>query len=86
MIACFVYILCALTSILCAVLLYRRHRIAHSPLLFWSVWCFVCLALTNVLLFVDLVMFPQVSLLLLRNAISLAGMLMLIYGLVQHRN
>lgn len=82
MIAKVVFILCALTSILCAGLLRRQYRCHRAPLLFWSMWCFVCFAATNVLLFVDLVLIPQHDLSLLRSGINLAGMLMLIYGLI----
>ncbi len=49
-----VYILCAATSILCAVLLFRSYRASRAKLLFWSSLCFVGLALNNVLLILDL--------------------------------
>ena len=78
-----VYILCGLTSILCAVLLYRQHRLRRGGLLFWSTWCFLCLAATNVLLYVDLVVLPQVDLSTVRSAITLAGMMMLLYGMIR---
>jgi hypothetical protein len=78
-----VYILCALTSIACAILLFRRYRLTHGPLLFWSTWCFVCFALTNILLFLDLVVFPDIDLSVLRGSLSLAGMIMLLYGLIR---
>lgn len=78
-----VYILCGLTSILCAYLLYRQYRITRTGLLFWSTCCFLCLAATNVLLYVDLVLFPATDLSLLRNALTLAGMMMLLYGLIR---
>jgi hypothetical protein len=78
-----VYILCGLTSIVCALLLFRQYRVKRGGLLFWSTLCFVCFAITNVLLFVDLVMFPQVDLSVVRNAITLAGMMMLLYGLIR---
>jgi drug/metabolite transporter superfamily protein YnfA len=80
--AAFVYILCALTSVLCAVLLLRASRRTPTRLLFWSGNSFICLALANVLLFVDLVMVPNYDLLLLRNVITLSGVVMLLYGLI----
>lgn len=85
MIAQIVYVLCSLTSILCAGLLYRRSRANRSPLLFWSTWCFICLALTNVLLFLDFVIFPQINLSHARSLLTLAAMTMLIYGLIRER-
>jgi hypothetical protein len=83
MIAKIVYVLCGLTSVLCAALLYRRWRLDRKALLLWSTWCFICLAVTNVLLFVDLILFPQVDLSNVRSIVTLGGMLMLIYGLIR---
>jgi hypothetical protein len=45
-----VYILCAATSTLCAVLLVRGYRSSHARLLLWSAVCFVGLAANNILL------------------------------------
>jgi Family of unknown function (DUF5985) len=78
-----VYILCGLTSLICAFLLFRQYCRTRGGLLFWSTLCFVCLALTNVLLFIDLVMLPQIDLSVLRSGLTLAGMLMLLYGLIR---
>ncbi len=86
MMAKIVYVLCGLTSLLCAGLLFRCFRSTRAPLLFWSTWCFVCLAVTNVLLFVDLIIVPAVDLSVLRSAITLAGMVMLLYGLARERS
>lgn len=80
--AAFVYILCALTSVLCAALLLRASRRTPSRLLFWSGNSFIALALANVLLFVDLVMVPNYDLLLLRNIMTFSGVAMLLYGLI----
>ena len=78
-----VYVLCALTSIGCAILLFRQYQRTRGGLLFWSTWCFACFALTNVLLFVDLVMLPERDLSVIRSSLTLAGMLMLLYGLIR---
>ncbi len=78
-----VYLLCALTGILCAVLLARRWRNHPNALLFWSALCFFCLAITNVLLFADLVLLPQIDLTHARSLVTLLGMAMLIYGLIE---
>ena len=43
---------------------------------------FVGLALNNALLFVDLEVFPQTDLFLLRSLPALIGLLLLIYGLI----
>ncbi len=78
-----VYAACALTSILCAVLLFRSYRSSKARLLFWSCLCFVGLALNNILLFVDLVLTPPTTdLSMARNAIALAAMCSLLFGLI----
>jgi uncharacterized protein DUF5985 len=77
-----VYSLCALTSIVCAVLLLRGYRSARTPLLFWSSLCFAGLAFNNVLLLVDLVLIPDIDLRLLRSGSALVSFSLLLYGLV----
>ena len=79
-----VYLLCAATSVACALLLGRGYRRSGVPLLLWSTLCFVGLAIDNSLLFVDRVMVPDRTFLELRRLFSLAGVAVLIYGLVWH--
>lgn len=78
-----VYLLCALTSLACAILLFRGYRRSRTPLLFWSSLCFAGLVLNNVMLFVDLVVVPEVDLRMVRASIALASLSLLIYGLVE---
>ncbi len=68
-----VYLLCALASLACAVLLTRGYRATRAPLLFWSALCFFILVATNSLLFLDLIIFPQIDLALLRSGFTLAA-------------
>jgi hypothetical protein len=77
-----VYILCALTSIACAVLLVRGYFRSRMRFLLWSALCFVGLGLNNVLLFLDLIVFTQVDLSLWRNGVALAAVSIMVYGLV----
>jgi hypothetical protein len=77
-----VYLLCALTALLCAGLLLRAYGRGRVRLLLWSGVCFVGLALNNVLVFVDLVVAPQVDLFLWRNTVSLLAMGILVVGLI----
>lgn len=77
-----VYILCGVTSILCAVLLLRGYRASRTRLLFWAGLCFVGLGLDNVILFVDIVLLPDTDLYWWRTLAALAGMLVLLYGLI----
>lgn len=76
------YILCGLTSIACAVLLLRGYLTTRMPLLFWAALCFVGLTIDNALLFVDLVLLPHVDLFMLRTTAALAGMAVLLYGMI----
>lgn len=77
-----VYLLCALTSIACAALLLAAYRRSRARLLFWSFLCFAWLAVNNVLLVVDLTLIKGVDLSIPRVATALAGLLVLLYGLV----
>ncbi|SEM48314.1 hypothetical protein SAMN05444354_117114 [Stigmatella aurantiaca] len=77
-----VYILCALTSLACAVLLMRGYGRSRTRLLLWSGLCFVWLAVSNVLLFLDLVIFPEGDLAVWRSASALVGIGTLLYGLI----
>ena len=78
-----VYLLCALTSCICAGMLWRGYRASRMRLLFWSSLCFVGFAANNILLFVDLAILPvELDLSLLRGTIALASVLVLLFGLV----
>ncbi|MCI0534641.1 MAG: DUF5985 family protein [Verrucomicrobiales bacterium] len=78
-----VYVLCALTSLSCALMLLRGYRRNRTRLLFWSCACFFVLALSNLLLFVDLVLLSTtIDLQIVRNSITLAGLAMLLYGMI----
>ncbi len=78
-----VYILCALTSTLCALLLYRGYRANRTRLLFWASLAFLLLAINNVVLYVDLVILPvRPDLFWYRTGVALAAMLLLLFGLV----
>jgi hypothetical protein len=78
----FVYILCTLTSLLCAVLLWRGYRRSGLRLLFWSSICFGLLVISNGMLILDLVVFPEFNILPYRSGITLVGLFVLLYGLI----
>lgn len=81
--AAIVYTLCAVTAVLCAWLLLKAWTRSRYRLLFWSGLCFVWLAVNNVLLVFDKVVFPTtVDLLLWRSGTALIAMLVLLFGLV----
>ena len=77
-----VYLLCAVTSLACAVLLLRGYLRSRVRLLLWSCLCFVGLALNNILLVVDLIILPEGDLSLLRNLPALVGLALLVFGLI----
>lgn len=80
--ATLVYTLCALTSLACAVLLLRGYRASRARLLLWSGLCFAGLAANNVLLLIDTRVVPTLDLSLWRSLPALAGVALLLYGLV----
>jgi hypothetical protein len=77
-----VYLLCAATSAACAVLLLRAHHRTGTRLLLWSGLCFVGLALNNAMLVVDLILVPEIDLSTWRLLPAVAGVAVLLYGLV----
>jgi hypothetical protein len=80
--AAVIYTLCALTSILCFVLLWRSWRTSGARLLFWSALCFAALSVNNVLLVLDNLVFVEVNLVKARLAAALVAVLLLLFGLV----
>jgi hypothetical protein len=77
-----VYLLCALASTFCAILLVRNYRRNGVRLALWTCLCFAGLALNNILLFVDLVLLPTtIDLALFRTAVALTAVLLLVIGL-----
>lgn len=77
-----VYVLCALTSIVCATLLLRAYGRSRVRLLLWSGLCFLGLAGNNVLLVLDLVFVKGVDLSVWRQLPAVLGVALLVYGLV----
>jgi hypothetical protein len=79
-----VYVLCGLTSAMCAIMLYRKNRRHPSHLLFWSALSFSLLALNNVIFVVDMVIMPDVDFggLLIRNILSASAGTILLFGLI----
>jgi hypothetical protein len=74
------YLLAGLTCVSCTALLGREYLKTRARLLLWSTMCFICLSVNNVLVFVDLVIYPGQDLRLIRILASLAGMFFLLYG------
>lgn len=83
MLADIAFILCAITSFVCFVLLYRAYRASRSRFLFWSSLCFLGLAANNALLYIDVKVLPNIDLSVIRTLPALAGICCLIYGLLK---
>ena len=77
-----VYLLCAVASLICALLLTRGYRASRMRLLFWGAVCFFVLVATNSLLFIDLIVFPGIDLSSWRSGITLAAFTLFLYGLI----
>ena len=77
-----VYVLCFLTSTACAWLLGRSYFATGTRLLLWSSICFAFLAANNLVLVLDLVVWPDLDLRLPRLLLALAAVASLIWGFV----
>ena len=77
-----IYTLCFLTSSACAFLLGRSFARTGMRLLLWSALCFLFLGLNNLAVIVDLLLVPHLDFQLIRVALSLAGVSLLLFGLV----
>lgn len=77
-----IYTLCAITALLCAVLLLQAYRRSRYPFLLWSGLCFVGLTANNALVVVDKLIIPGSDLSTWRLGIGLLAMLVLLYGLI----
>lgn len=77
-----VYLLCLVTSGMCAGLLLRAYLRERSRLLLWVAVCFVFLALNNLALVADLVVFPTLDLWILRQVAAILALAVLLYGFV----
>ena len=81
--AVLIYVLCAMTALVCAVMLLLGSRRTGSRMLFWSGLCFAGLAFTNLVVVVDaLRLFPQENFSSLRLGSALVALMLLLYGLI----
>ena len=77
-----VYVLGAIVTLLCSVLLFRAYARVRRPLLLWSAICFAGLTVSNALLFLDLVVILDANLHLWRLSTAAVAMVVLLFGLV----
>jgi hypothetical protein len=77
-----IYGLCALTALLCAILLLTAYRRNRYRLLLWSGLCFAGLTANNLLLIADKLVFPTVDLSVSRSGVTLLSLSLLLFGLI----
>jgi hypothetical protein len=77
------FLLAALTSFGCMVLLFRGYARTGVRLLLWSALCFIFLTVNNVLLFFDTIVWPtEIDLRVYRLSAALAGVACLLYAFI----
>lgn len=78
-----VYVLCALTALLCTILLMRSYRRSGSRLLLLVGLCFAGITVNNILLPIDLIWLrTQVDLSVLRSAVGFVSVAALLVILI----
>jgi hypothetical protein len=68
----------------CFFLILRGYLRTHAPLLLWCALCFAGLSLNNLVVVIDLIIFPgpAIDLRPLRTVFHVGALALLIYGLV----
>ena len=79
-----IFLLCALMSILIVFLLSRGYMKTRNRLLFWGYLSFAFLALSNLFICIDMIIYPNVDLNgpLIRNALTAISGSLLLAGLI----
>jgi hypothetical protein len=77
-----VYLLCLLTSVMCAWLLMRSYVRHRTRMLLWSSACFGLLAVNNLIMVLDILVFRETDLSIYRTIASLAAVATLLYGFI----
>jgi uncharacterized protein DUF5985 len=77
-----IYLLCVITSLLCAYLLLRAYHRTRTKLLIWSALCFVLLAVNNLVVAIDVLLLPDIDLTIVRLGASLLAVSVMLYGFI----
>lgn len=80
-----IYILCILTSLACAWLLFASYRRTRYRLLFWAGSCFAVMTLNNLFLLLDKIVFPNIDFMPARLVSALVATGLLLYGLIYEK-
>jgi hypothetical protein len=81
-----VYLLCGFTGLACTAMTGRAWLKSRVRLLLWCSLCFLFLAINNVFLFFDLVIFPQEDYTVFRSTSNFIGLFILVFGLIWDSN
>ena len=77
-----IYILGSLVCLMTGILLLRGFLRGRQRLLLWSGLCFLGLAVSNCLVFVDRIVFPNIDLYPLRLISAAIAMMVMLMGLI----
>lgn len=77
-----VYLLCAATSFLCAALLFRGFAGSGVRLLLFSGICFLGFTVDNIVLYLDVIVIPEIDISLVRRTPGLVALIVLLFGMV----
>lgn len=77
-----VYLLCGLTSAVCAILLLRSYARSRLRLLLWSGIGFAAFTANNIMLFLDRVVYLHIDFTPYRSISVVLGIGVLLYGLI----
>jgi len=80
--AAFVYVMCTVTSAICAVLLLLEYRRTASRVLLWCGLAFVGFTVSNALVFTDLILVPTINLSTVRAIANWTATTTLVVALV----
>lgn len=80
-----VYVLCAVTCLICTLLLGRGYLRSRQRLLAWSTVCFAGLFVSNVVTVVDLAVVRDYDLRWLRGIVGSASVAVMAIGLIWER-
>ena len=77
-----VYLLCLATSVICALLLERAWRRTRTRFLMWCAVAFGLLALNNLFVVADMILFRDIDLWAARQTAGFAAVAVLLYAFV----
>ncbi|MDP2315943.1 MAG: DUF5985 family protein [Pseudomonadota bacterium] len=79
-----VYLLCLITALGCAAVLFGAYIRTRAPLLFLAGMCFVGLAANDALVLIDVYVIPGTSLLRARRVVGFVAVALMLAGLIFH--